>query len=65
MEGLVSGPLEKVLCTLSCRKAMLSPRLAGGGLHTLKQHLLAQLLLMQEPCVVKEASDREGPSDFG
>jgi hypothetical protein len=65
MEGLVSGPLERVLCTLSFRKAMPRPRLAGGGLRMLKQHLLAQLVLLQEPCVVKVASDREIPSEFG
>jgi hypothetical protein len=65
MEGLVDSPLERVLCTLSCRKAMSSPQLAGGYLHTLKQHLLAELLLLQEPCVVMMASDREIPSEFG
>jgi hypothetical protein len=64
MEGLANGLLERVLCTHFSRKAMLSSRPAGGGLHTLAQHLLAQLLPLQEPCTVKEASDRESPSDF-
>jgi hypothetical protein len=64
MEGLVSGPLERVLCTLSFRKAMPSPRLAGGGLHTLKQHLLIQLLPLWEPCAVKMVSDKEYQYEF-
>jgi hypothetical protein len=65
MEGLESGLLEKVLCTHFSKEAMLSPRLARGGLHMLTRHLLAQLLPLQEPCTVKVASDKEYPFEFG
>jgi hypothetical protein len=65
MEGLASGLLERVLCTHFYREIMSSSRLAGGGLHTLAQHLMAQLLPLQEPHAVKVASDKEYPSKFG
>jgi hypothetical protein len=65
MEGLASGLLERVLCTHFSKEAMSSPRLAGGGLHMLAWHLMAQLLPLQEPRAVKVASDKEYPSEFG
>ena len=65
MEGLASGLLERVLCTQFFKEAMSSPQLARGGLHMLNQHLLAQLLPLQEPCVVKVATDRESLPEFG
>ena len=64
MEGLASGLLKRVLCTHLSREAMLSSRLAGGGLHTLTQHLLTQLLPLQEPCIVKVVSDKEYQYEF-
>jgi hypothetical protein len=47
------------------REAMPSSRIAGGGLHMITWHLLTQLLLLQEPCVVKVVSDKEYLSEFG
>jgi hypothetical protein len=50
-------------CVLIFSKdAISSPRLAMESLHMLAQHLMAQLLPLQEPCVVKVASDEEYPS---
>jgi hypothetical protein len=64
MEVLASGLLERILCTYFFEEVMLSSQLAGGGLHTLAQILMVQLLPLQEPCTVKVASDEEYPSEF-
>ena len=65
MEGLASGLLKRVLCTIFSKEAMISLQLARGGLHTLTWQLMAQLLPLQGPCAVKVASDRDYPSEFG
>ena len=44
MDNLASDLLERVLCTHFSKEAIMSPRPAGGSLHTLAQHLIAQLL---------------------
>jgi hypothetical protein len=64
MDNLASGLLERVLCTHFSKEAMPSPRPAGGSLHMLARHLMAQLLPLQEPCTVKVASDKEYPSNL-
>jgi hypothetical protein len=64
MESLASGLLERVLCTIFSKEAMLSFQLARGGLHTLIWHLMAQLLPLQERYAAKVASDRDYPSEF-
>jgi hypothetical protein len=62
MEGLAISLLERVLRTLfSKRQVEFS---AGGGLHMLAQPLMAQLLPLQQPRVVKVASDKENPSEI-
>ena len=43
MEGLVSGLLEGVLCTIFSKEAMLNYLKRQRSLHTLAQHLMAQL----------------------
>jgi hypothetical protein len=53
MEGMESSLLEGILCTHFSREVMLISQLAGGGLHTLAQFLIVQLLPLQEPCTVK------------
>jgi hypothetical protein len=65
MESLASGLLERVLRTIFSKEAMPSPRLAIGGLHMLTWLLMAQLLPLQEPYVVKMASDEGYLSEFG
>jgi hypothetical protein len=56
---------KRVLCTHFSRKDILSSQLAGGGLHTLTRHLLAQLLPLQEPCTVNMASNEGYLFEFG
>jgi len=65
MESLASGLLERVLCTIFSKEAMLSLQLSKGGLHMLIWHLMAQLLPLQEPCTVKVVSDRDYSFEFG
>ena len=55
MEGLESGLLEVILCTRFSGEVMLSSQLAEGGLHTLAQFLMVQLLPLQEPWGIKVA----------
>jgi hypothetical protein len=43
---------------------MLSSQLAGGGLHTLAQFLMVQLLPLQEPCAVKVAFEEGYQYEF-
>jgi hypothetical protein len=50
---------EKVLCTGSFHGSHAESSTRQGGLHTLAQLLVAQLLPLQEPCTVKVASDKE------
>jgi hypothetical protein len=64
MEILASGLLERVLCTIFSKEAMPSPRLARGGLHMLTWLLMAQLLSLQEPYVVKVAFEEGYQYEF-
>ena len=64
MESLANVLFERVLCTIFSKEAMPSPLLARGGLHTLAQHLMAQLLSLQKPYAVKVAFEEGYQYDF-
>jgi hypothetical protein len=54
MEGLESGLLEGVLCTIFFfKEAMPKSSKRQRSLHMLARHLMAQLPSLQEPCAVK------------
>jgi hypothetical protein len=55
MEGLASRLPEEVLCIDFLKEAMPKSSTQQRSLRTLAQHLMAQLLSLQEPCVVKMA----------
>ena len=55
---------EKVLCIGSIHGSHAESSNHQGGLHTLARLLMAQLLPLQEPCVVKVASDEEYQFEF-
>ena len=59
MDVLDESLPEKVLCTGSFHGSHIESSTHQGGLHTLAQLLVAQLLPLQEPCAVKVASDKE------
>ena len=54
-EGLENRLPEEVLCINFIKDAMLKSSARQRGLHTLFEHLIAQLPSLQEPCIVKVA----------
>jgi hypothetical protein len=55
MEGLEKHLPEEVLCIDFLKGAMPKSSARQRSLHTLSEHLIAQLPSLQEPCVVKVA----------
>ena len=53
MEVLASRLPEEVLCDIFLKGTMLKYSNQQRSLRTLAQHLMAQLLSLQEPCLVK------------
>jgi hypothetical protein len=64
MEGLASGLLEGVLCTIFSKEAMPKSSKRQRSLHTLARHLMAQLPSLQEPCAVKVAREEGFQYEF-
>ena len=64
MESLASGLLEEVLHAGCSKETMLKSSTRQGSLHTLAQHLMAQLLSLQEPYAVKVAFEEGYQYDF-
>jgi hypothetical protein len=64
MEVLASRLPEEVLCTDFLIEAMPKTSIQQRCLRTLARHLMAQLLSLQEPCVVKMALKRRYQYEF-
>jgi hypothetical protein len=64
MEDLASCLPEGVLCTHFSKEVMPKSSTRQRSLHTLAQHLMAQLLSLQEPYAVKVAFEEGYQYEF-